>query len=234
MVSLFRSHCHSVSLTFITRLWVRTRSITLRRTSSSERRASLCWRMSSGVARRRTALSGSSGEGAAVSPGAGPTAAGAGGAALLGRDVADGGDLGEVLAPLDLDDDRLLDAKRRRVVRPGEVPLAGALETDLDCLWHQASLNTPIAAYFSARRLTSFSGRIFRSSVTWRISASRSRSPAASGSTWAPPTGSGTTSSMSLSRSRSSAVSLRAAAARSRWLESFQRIAAHPSGEMTE
>ena len=43
-----------------------------------------------------------------------------------------------------------------------------------------------MAAYFSARRRTSFSGRSFRSSVTCRIRASRSASPVASGSMCAP------------------------------------------------
>ena len=43
-----------------------------------------------------------------------------------------------------------------------------------------------------------------------------------------------TISSISLSRSRSCAVILSASAARSRWLASFQRMAAQPSGEITE
>src|SRR6185503_10486560 len=54
MVSLRRSHCHSASDTFIGRPWSRTRSRTLRRTSSSVRRSSLSTRRSPSVARRTT------------------------------------------------------------------------------------------------------------------------------------------------------------------------------------
>ena len=73
-------------------------------------------------------------------------------------------------------------AARFRLVGPQEVILPVALETDFYRRGHQASVKTPIPAYFSARRRTSFSGRNFRSSPTWRMSASRSASPAASGS----------------------------------------------------
>src|SRR6266581_3623847 len=54
MVSLRRSHCHSASDTFIGRPWSRTRSRTLRRTSSSVRRSSRSTRTSPSVARRTT------------------------------------------------------------------------------------------------------------------------------------------------------------------------------------
>ena len=66
MVSLLRSNCHSVSLTFITRLCARTRSTTLRRASSSEWRTSLSVRSSSDVARRSTARRGASAAGSAT------------------------------------------------------------------------------------------------------------------------------------------------------------------------
>src|SRR5467141_138250 len=54
MVSLRRSHCHSASETFMGRAWSRTRSRTLRRTSSSVRRSSASVRRSPAVARRTT------------------------------------------------------------------------------------------------------------------------------------------------------------------------------------
>src|SRR6266550_1006778 len=54
MVSLRRSHCHSASETFMGRAWSRTRSRTLRRTSSSVRRSSRSTRRSPSVARRTT------------------------------------------------------------------------------------------------------------------------------------------------------------------------------------
>src|SRR6267378_5711361 len=54
MVSLRRSHCHSASETFMGRAWSRTRSRTLRRTSSSVRRSSASVRRSPDVARRTT------------------------------------------------------------------------------------------------------------------------------------------------------------------------------------
>src|SRR6267143_6331066 len=54
MVSLRRSHCHSASETFMGRSWSRTRSRTLRRTSSSVRRSSVSTRRSPTVARRTT------------------------------------------------------------------------------------------------------------------------------------------------------------------------------------
>src|SRR6266550_424041 len=59
MVSLRLSHCHSASETFIGRLCWRTRSRTVRRTSSSLRRSSLAILRSSAVATRRIDLRGS-------------------------------------------------------------------------------------------------------------------------------------------------------------------------------
>src|SRR5437660_2810388 len=52
MVSLRRSHCHSASVTFIGRVWDRTRSRAWRRTSSSPRRSSSEVATSLPVARR--------------------------------------------------------------------------------------------------------------------------------------------------------------------------------------
>src|SRR5439155_25274082 len=52
--SFLRSHCHSASVTFIGRVWTRTRSITRRRTSSSSRCSCSAIAASSGVARRST------------------------------------------------------------------------------------------------------------------------------------------------------------------------------------
>src|SRR3954468_20231604 len=155
-------------------------------------------------------------------------------AALLAGHVSDRRYSSQVPAALDFDHDALLDLERIVLVRPDVVPFAGTLEPDFNGLSHYASVNAPIAANFSARRRTSLSGLSFRSSVRCRIRASRRASPAASGSTCPPPTGSLITSSITLSRNRSSAVILSASAARSRWLASFQRIAAHPSGEITE
>src|SRR5690606_40539248 len=114
----------------------------------------------------------------------------------------------EVAAALGFDDDGFGYAEW--VVRgvPGEIALAGSLEADLDGLGggDHASVYAPISAYFSARRRTSFSGRIFLSSPRCRMSDSRTASPVWSGSWCAPPAGSGMISSMSLRRSRSSAV----------------------------
>ena len=50
----------------------------------------------------------------------------------------------------------VLDPDRVRLVAPDEVGLAGALEPNFDGLRHQASVKAPMAAYFSARRRTSF------------------------------------------------------------------------------
>src|SRR3954462_9778757 len=136
-------------------------------------------------------------------------------AALLEGGLAHGTDPAEVATPLDLDNDRLLYVEGIGIILPHEVGLSGALEPDLDRLTHQSSVNAPIAAYFSALRRTSFSGRILRSSVRCRMSASRKASPAPSGSTCAPPTGSLIISSITFKRSRSSAVILSASAARS-------------------
>src|SRR6266550_1690151 len=88
--------------------------------------------------------------------------------------------------------------------------------------------------YFSSRRLRSFSILTLRRWRTWRRSVSPRAADAASGSACAPPGGSAMISSMTPSSSRSSAVILSASAARSRWLASFHRMAAQPSGEMTE
>src|ERR1051325_6385426 len=88
--------------------------------------------------------------------------------------------------------------------------------------------------YFSSRRLRSLSVLSLRSWPRWRCRASPSAAAAASGSEWAPPGGSGTISSITPRFRRSCAVIFRASAARSRWLASFHRIAAHPSGGITE
>src|SRR5439155_14087674 len=140
----------------------------------------------------------------------------------------------EVEAALHRHDHRIAEPERLLIVGPEEIVFPIALEADFDGGGHHASVKTPIPAYFSARRRISFSGRTLRSSPRWRSSASRSASPAASGSWWATPRGLGMISSMILNCSRSAAVSLSASAARSRWLASFQRIAAQPSGEITE
>src|SRR3954463_12050925 len=136
-------------------------------------------------------------------------------AALFQGRFAHGGDPAQVATPLDLHNDWLLQVEGIGIILPHEVGLSGALEADFDGLTHQSSVNAPMAAYFSALRRTSFSGRSLRSSVRCRMRASRNASPAASGSTCAPPTGSLMISSITFSRSRSSAVILRASAARS-------------------
>src|SRR3954453_2958073 len=79
-------------------------------------------------------------------------------AALLAGDVSYCGYSPQVPAALDLDDDALLDAERIVLVRPHVVRFAGTLEPNLDGLSHQASVNAPMAANFSARRRTSLSG----------------------------------------------------------------------------
>src|SRR5690606_15207356 len=118
-------------------------------------------------------------------------APGAAAPALLERRLAHGAHPAQVLAALRLDDHRVQQAERLGI---GEVEqaLAVPLEPHLDRLRHHASAKAPIAAYFSARRRTSRSGRTLRRSATWRMRASRSASPVASGSAWAPPGGSGT------------------------------------------
>ena len=103
-------------------------------------------------------------------------------AALPGRGVAGCGNPAEVEPALHRHDHGFPQPEWLRLVGPQEVILPVALETDFYRRGHQASVKTPIPAYFSARRRTSFSGRNFRSSPTWRMSASRSASPAASGS----------------------------------------------------
>src|SRR6266566_2143273 len=121
----------------------------------------------------------------------------------------------------------------RLVGRPAEILLAVPFEPDFDDRIH-FSLRAPIDRYFSSRRLSSLSILILRSWRRWRRRDSPSACAAASGSACAPPGGSGTISSITPRSRRSSAVSLSASAARSRWLASFQRMAAHPSGEITE
>src|SRR5664280_2661646 len=96
------------------------------------------------------------------------------------------------------------------------------------------STNCPMARNFAKRRRGS-SSRLTRRSST---SALRTAPPtvliARLGSMWAPPSGSGMIASITPSSRRFWAVRRRALAARCTWVWSFHRIAAHPSGEMTE
>ena len=64
--------------------------------------------------------------------------------------------------------------------------------------------------------------------------ASLSRAAVVTGSVWAPPGGSSTTRSMTPRATWSMAVIFIAAAAVAAWSGSRHRIAAQPSGEMTE
>ncbi len=107
-------------------------------------------------------------------------AAAAAGTAFLEGRFADRADPAEVLAAVGVHDHRVAHPQQVLVPRPVEQPLPVPLEPDLHGLRHQASVYAPIAPYFSARRRTSFSGRIFRSSPTCRSSASRTASPVAS------------------------------------------------------
>ena len=49
-------------------------------------------------------------------------------------DVAEGGDMAQVPAAVDLHDHRIVDPERRLFVRPEKVALAGAFEPDFDSL----------------------------------------------------------------------------------------------------
>src|SRR5512143_2952583 len=162
----------------------------------------------------------------------GKRAAAAAARTLLEGHLAEGRHAAQVLAPLDLDDDGVVESQGLGRI-PVEVLLPVALEPHLDDRAH-FSLRAPIERYFSSRRFRSLSILTRRSSRTWRRSDSPSACAVASGSAWAPPGGSGRISSITPSRRRSWAVSLSASAARSRWLASFHRMAAQPSGVITE
>ncbi len=100
---------------------------------------------SSGGGRRTTGLTGSLGRLAA------DRAPGAARGALLGGGLAGRRDPAEVLPALRLDDHRVAHSRSGSASSgQSEVGLPVALEADFDGLGHQASVNAPIAAYFSA------------------------------------------------------------------------------------
>src|SRR5581483_6097361 len=101
-------------------------------------------------------------------------------------------------------------------------------------LLSQLFSNTPILRNLSKRSSGSRAGLIFCVSRRPRSRYGARRSAAAFGSPCAPPAGSGTISSMTPSFFRSCAVIFIAAAASGAAAEFFHRIAAHPSGEITE
>src|SRR6266513_28904 len=122
MVSLRLSHCHSASETFIGRLCWRTRSRTVRRTSSSLTRRSVAVLRSSLVAMRTMDFRGSGlGKSRVPSPQS-RTPTRATPLALFRGDLTQRGYHAEVLPTLDLDDDGNVEAERGGVCgRPGEI-----------------------------------------------------------------------------------------------------------------